>query len=398
MKKQKRRRVRRFLLLFLLLFLVGSGIWIGSSLQNPRVRMLLSVVHFAEQTLESPAYLAYDIDICDLIHQYINGEIRISGKAGLLHVPDFDVSMSANLEAVRSFPQKRFAAKALLNVLWLEAGEAEVYAEKETIYLLVPMLDNLANAFPTGINLFMKMPDLTSDLDHEWFRNSASDIVELMQEIQIEETGERLTDEDGTESEEFVITIPEGSGQFIWELLGMEEPDYDVTVSVYLTAGNCLRRMTVDLSEVLEGASFMVDGKGVGKAVFTYALPDEEAVEITFLRNPAYHRWMDIEAAYYANTGETYTVSAAFKWEESEKGFSVHINDILFACDGRSLGEAYFVGEVEPIEETEDVFEGKASWLYGLQETDWRRIRTDAAGLIEEMLEKMTGKFLGTHD
>lgn len=398
MKKQKRKRVRRFLLLFLLLFLVGSGIWIGSSLQNPRVRMLLSVVHFAEQTLESPAYLAYDIDICDLIHQYINGEIRISGKAGLLHVPDFDVSMSANLEAVRSFPQKRFAAKALLNVLWLEAGEAEVYAEKETIYLLVPMLDNLANAFPTGINLFMKMPDLTSDLDHEWFRNSASDIVELMQEIQIEETGERLTDEDGTESEEFVITIPEGSGQFIWELLGMEEPDYDVTVSVYLTAGNCLRRMTVDLSEVLEGASFMVDGKGVGKAVFTYALPDEEAVEITFLRNPAYHRWMDIEAAYYANTGETYTVSAALKWEESEKGFSVHINDILFACDGRSLGEAYFVGEVEPIEETEDVFEGKASWLYGLQETDWRRIRTDAAGLIEEMLEKMTGKFLGTHD
>lgn len=398
MKKQKRRRVRRFLLLFLLLFLVGSGIWMGSSLQNPRVRMLLSVVHFAEQTLESPAYLAYDIDICDLIHQYINGEIRISGKAGLLHVPDFDVSMSANLEAVRSFPQKRFAAKALLNVLWLEAGEAEVYAEKETIYLLVPMLDNLANAFPTGINLFMKMPDLTSDLDHEWFRNSASDIVELMQEIQIEETGNRLVDEDGTESEEFVITIPEGSGQFIWKLLGMEEPDYDVTVSVYLTAGNCLRRMTVDLSEVLEGASFMVDGKGVGKAVFTYALPDEEAVEITFLRNPAYHRWMDIEAGYYANTGETYTVSAALKWEESEKGFSVHVNDILFACDGKSLGEAYFVGEVEPIEETEDVFEGKASWLYGLQETDWRRIRTDAAGLIEEMLEKMTGKFLGTHD
>lgn len=398
MKKQKRRRVRRFLLLFLLLFLVGSGIWMGSSLQNPRVRMLLSVVHFAEQTLESPAYLAYDIDICDLIHQYINGEIRISGKAGLLHVPDFDVSMSANLEAVRSFPQKRFAAKALLNVLWLEAGEAEVYAEKETIYLLVPMLDNLANAFPTGINLFMKMPDLTSDLDHEWFRNSASDIVELMQEIQIEETGNRLVDEDGTESEEFVITIPEGSGQFIWKLLGMEEPDYDVTVSVYLTAGNCLRRMTVDLSEVLEGASFMVDGKGVGKAVFTYALPDEEAVEITFLRNPAYHRWMDIEAGYYANTGETYTVSAALKWEESEKGFSVHANDILFACDGKSLGEAYFVGEVEPIEETEDVFEGKASWLYGLQETDWRRIRTDAAGLIEEMLEKMTGKFLGTHD
>lgn len=394
MKKQKTRKTRGFLLLFLLLFLVGSGIWMGGSLQNPRVRMLLSVVHFAERTLESPAYLAYDIDICDLIHQYINGEIKISGKAGLLHVPDFDVSMSATLEAVRSFPQKRFAATALFNVLWLEAGEVEVYAEDETIYLLVPMLDNLENAFPTGINLFMKLPDLTSDLNHEWFRNSASDILELMQEIQIEETGNRLVDEDGTESEEFVITIPEGSGQFIWELLGMESPDYDVTVSVYLTKENCLRRMTVDLSHVLEGAVFMVDGKEVGKASFTYALPDEESVEITFLRNPAYRRWMDIEASYYANTGEVYGVSAALKWEDAESGFSVHVNDILFTCDGKSLGEAYFVGEVEPIEETGDVFEGKADYLHGLEEIDWRSIRSDASEMIEEMLEKITGKFL----
>ena len=394
MKKQKTRKTRGFLLLFLLLLLAGSGIWMGGSLQNPRVRMLLSVVQFAERTLESPAYLAYDIDICDLIHQYINGEIKISGKAGLLHVPDFDVSMSATLEAVRSFPQKRFAATALFNVLWLEAGEVEVYAEDETIYLLVPMLDNLENAFPTGINLFMKLPDLTSDLNHEWFRNSASDILELMQEIQIEETGNRLVDEDGTESEEFVITIPEGSGQFIWELLGMESPDYDVTVSVYLTKGNCLRRMTVDLSHVLEGAVFMVEGKEVGKASFTYALPDEESVEITFLRNPAYRRWMDIEASYYANTGEVYGVSAALKWEEAESGFSVHVNDILFTCDGKSLGEAYFVGEVEPIEETGDVFEGKADYLYGLEETDWRSIRGDASEMIEEMLEKITGKFL----
>lgn len=366
----------------------------GGSLQNPRVRMLLSVVHFAERTLESPAYLAYDIDICDLIHQYINGEIKISGKSGLLHVPDFDVSMSATLEAVRSFPQKRFAVTALFNVLWLEAGEVEVYAEDETIYLLVPMLDNLEKAFPTGINLFMKLPDLTSDLNHEWFRDSASDILELMQEIQIEETGNRLVDEDGTESEEFVITIPEGSGQFIWKLLGMEAPDYDVTVSVYLTKGNCLRRMTVDLSHVLEGAVFMVDGKEVGKVIFTYALPDEESVEITFLRNPAYRRWMDIEASYYANTGEVYGVSAALKWEETEPGFSVHVNDILFTCDGKSLGEAYFVGEVEPIEEAGDMFEGKADYLYGLEETDWRSIRADASEMIEEMLEKITGKFL----
>ena len=70
------------------------------------------------------------------------------------------------------------------------------------------------------------------------------------------------------------------------------------------------------------------------------------------------------------------------------------MNDILFTCDGKSLGEAYFVGEVVPIEETEDMFGGKADYLYGLEETDWRSIRADASEMIEEMLEKITGKFL----
>ena len=52
------------------------------------------------------------------------------------------------------------------------------------------------------------------------------------------------------------------------------------------------------------------------------------------------------------------------------------------------------MGEVVPIEETEDMFGGKASYLYGLEKTDWRSIRADASEKIEEMLEKITGKFL----
>ncbi len=66
----------------------------------------------------------------------------------------------------------------------------------------------------------------------------------------------------------------------------------------------------------------------------------------------------------------------------------------VFMVDGKEVGEAYFVGEVEPIEEAGDVFGGKASYLYGLEKTDWRSIRADASEKIEEMLEKITGKFL----
>ena len=52
------------------------------------------------------------------------------------------------------------------------------------------------------------------------------------------------------------------------------------------------------------------------------------------------------------------------------------------------------MGEVVPIEETEDMFGGKADYLYGLEETDLRSILADASEMIEEMLEKITGKFL----
>lgn len=389
---KKRKRDKKVILAVTLLLAVA--LWLGCRglLQNPRVRLLLSVIHFAEKTLGDEEYLACGVDVMQLIRDYLNADTQITGEAGFFHVKALDVSMSAKLTASRSFSQKRFAASAILDVLWIEAGEIDIYAEDETVYLVVPMLDGLANAFPTGVNLFMKMPDLTSDLNKEWFRESASDIVQFLREIEVEETGAVLTDEDGSESEEFVITIHRGSGHFIWELLGMKDPDYDVSVSLYLTGDNCLRRMTLDLSDVLEGATLVIDGKNVGTAVFTYELPDEERLTVTMVRNPAYRRWMDIRAEYETNLSEIYSVSAALKWEAAEDGFSVHVNDVVFSCDGEVLGEAYFTGNVTPCAQMPDVFEGKDTYLYGLEKIDWRSIRADAEGFMNDILDKMSGK------
>ena len=39
-----------------------------------------------------------------------------------------------------------------------------------------------------------------------------------------------------------------------------------------------------------------------------------------------------------------------------------------------------------------DVFEGKDTYLYGLEKIDWRSIRADAEGFMNDILDKMSGK------
>lgn len=51
------------------------------------------------------------------------------------------------------------------------------------------------------------MPDLTSDIDKTWFKDHMQDIADLTKQISIDQTGKTIEDEDGTVSEEFVITF-----------------------------------------------------------------------------------------------------------------------------------------------------------------------------------------------
>ena len=134
-----------------------------------------------------------------------------------------------------------------------------------TVYFMVPMLDNLSYAMTTSNTYFKKAPELTHDIDQEWFHDNFSNIIELTRQIQIEETGKTRTDSDDVKSHEYLVTIPEGSGGFIWELLGMDTPDYDIRVSLYLTDLCRMSRMEVDLSDITEGASMIIDGTDVTK-------------------------------------------------------------------------------------------------------------------------------------
>mgnify|MGYP000093279674 CR=1 FL=1 len=75
----------------------------------------------------------------------------------------------------------------------------------------------------TSNTYFKKAPELTHDIDQEWFHDNFSNIIELTRQIQIEETGKTRTDSDDVKSHEYLVTNPGGFGVLL-ELLGMETP------------------------------------------------------------------------------------------------------------------------------------------------------------------------------
>ena len=260
-KKKPLRRCGIFFACLLFLFLC-SFVYIS---KNPRARMLLSVIYFMQNTLKDPAYIAYHIDIMELCQDYFNGDISFEGKAYLNDIKNFKFSSSMDISGERSFAQKKLSIISDMDVLTLNVGEMDFYMNPNTVYFMVPMLDNLSYAMTTSNTYFKKAPELTHDIDQEWFHDNFSNIIELTRQIQIEETGKTRTDSDDVKSHEYLVTIPEGSGGFIWELLGMDTPDYDIRVSLYLTDLCRMSRMEVDLSDITEGASMIIDGTDVTK-------------------------------------------------------------------------------------------------------------------------------------
>lgn len=389
-KKQKSLKKRIIILVIVCICLAGAGGYLFHfSRTNPRVRLLMSVLHFEQSTLKNPAYLLYDVDIMEVCREYANGDITYDGRVGLWGMEQVRSSIYFDVSGARSFSQKRLTASTDMSLLWIELGDLDFFAEDETVYMLAPLLgDDVGYAFPTGQNLFMKMPDLTHDIDAEWFKDHVRDIIDLTGEMTINQTGEMIVDEDGKVSDQFIITMPVGCGDFIWELLGMEAPDYDVVVTMYLTEDNHLRRMEMDLSEEVPGASVVIDGEDIGTAYLYYELPDDERVEMKAVRNAdAVHR-VDMEAVYFANNGKEYTMTAAFSWEEEAEGVVLRARDLVMKEDGKTMAEGYFKGNIRKADELEDLFGRKASRLYALEELDWKKVRDDSEEFADEVLSK----------
>ena len=370
--------------------IVAFAIFINVELKtNPRVKILASLVHFTETTLKDPAYLLYDVDIMELFHDYFNSDTHVSGDMSIYEVKDLGFSFSMEVDATRSLEQKKFISTSGVEVLGIDAGSSEIYVEDDTIYLMIPNMD-LSFAFPTGMDLFKRMPDLTHDIDREWFHDNAANIVEFTGQIKIEETGQFIRETNGEKAVEYKITIPQGTGAFMWELLGMDMPEYDVVVSMYINEDNELRRMTIDLDKVMEGASIVLDGKEVGTMYFYFELPDGEKAHMTMTRLADKTNTISIESVYDTNTDVHYNMVGNLTWTNEENGFTAKIKDMEIQHGDEVLAKINFNGQVEHVDDISTAFDDiDSKILISIKKLDWKSIRDDVQGFTKDIIAQL---------
>ena len=107
------------------------------------------------------------------------------------------------------------------------------------------------------------------------------------------------------------------------------------------------------------------------------------------VRNPNFQHRIDTTMTYYTNISEVYCMSSYLTWAEEEKGFSFQLKDLRISRDETMLASGYLKGSIVPLTEAYDVFKGKDTYLYSLESLDWREVRNDTEGFINEIINKM---------
>ncbi|MBR5636878.1 MAG: hypothetical protein IKW81_08130 [Pseudobutyrivibrio sp.] len=355
---------------------------------NPSARILASVINFSETTLNSPDYLAYNIDLKDLFINYTNADIRYSGSAYIKKLKGFPYSISGSIGGERSATQRKFSCKSNLDVLVLDVGELDVYAQDKTIYLVAPLLGDISYGFDTGSDLFLTAPNLTNDINHQWFHENKKNIFNFVRKIDIEKTENIYVDEDGTESEEFKITVPQGEGDFIWKLLGMKAPDHDIICSIFLDEHNHTRKMTFDLSYKTKGAYISILGKNCSTMELYAPLPDNEQVIATIKRNgnTNYTNSFTNNITYTTNLGGTYSFDCNTLLNYVDDGIKFEMTDFSVMQNKATLAEGYVKGKIATVDNMGDVFNGTD--FSDVTIIDWDTIKNDTASFVDDVISK----------
>lgn len=357
---------------------------------NPSVRILASVVNFSESTLKSPEYLAYNIDLKDLFRNYTNSDIRYTGSAYLKKVKGFPYSISGSIKGERSPSQEKFSCKSNLDVVVLDVGEMDIFADKDTIYLSAPLLGGISYGFNTGNDLFLTAPDLENDLNREWFHNNKRNIYNFVNNIEIKKTDNVYVDEDGTEAKEYAMTIPQGEGKFIWDLLGMEVPDHDINCSIFLDKHNHARKLFFDLSYKRDGEYIAIYGNNLSTFELYVPLPDGEDVVTTIKRdgNTTYTNAYTNNITYTTSTGDIYTIDHGVLLNYIDDGIKIEATDVVVAKNDATLLEGYGKGKIKSVENMGDVFKNAGADLSDVTVVDWNTIKNDTAAFVDDVIHK----------
>lgn len=361
---------------------------------NPRAKFLAGITRFAVEELNNSNFIGYNLDVMELCRDYVNGDIEFNGDLIASDIEGFGYTSSAIIHGVRSFDKKQMSVKADAKVLFIDVGEVDVYAVDKTMYMIVPSLENLAYSLTTDADLYAKAPMLNGNLDPSWFRENMSNFIEFANDIDIEESGEKLVDEDGTVSYEYLIKIPKGKGEFIWHLLGMEAPDEDMGLSMYITRGCKIRRISVDIDSIIPDASAIVDGVHMGNVILTMKLPDNEKATVTLVKRGdyLYSNCIDVAFQYDTKDGNIYTGNGVIVYGKNDNGYDIQVKRLKAYKDEALIGQAYINGRVTTTNIDYEPTSDAPIPLDSIKNYEWEELRDNMDQFLKDVTEDVKEK------
>ncbi len=361
---------------------------------NPRVKFLVGIARFAVEELNDSSFIGYNLDIMELCRDYANGDIEFDGDLIASDIEGFGYTSSAVIHGVRCFDKKQMSVKADAKVLFVDVGEVDFYAVDKTMYLIVPSLQNLAYSLTSDADLYPKAPMLNGNLSGEWFADNMGNFIEFANDIEIEETGEKLVDDDGTVSYEYAITIPTGKGEFIWQLLGMEVPKENIEFSMYITRGCKIRRINMDIDNVLPDAFVTVDGVSMGNVTLTKKLPDNEKVTVLLVKRGdyLYSNCIDVAFQYDTKDGNVYTGNGAVVYGKNNDGYDIQVKRLKAYKDGALIGQAYINGRVTTTNIEYEPISDAPIPLDSIKNYEWEELRDNMDQFLKDVTEDVKEK------
>lgn len=389
MQRMHTRRKIVILAVILAVFVIlAAGVYF-SLRRDIRFRMFRAMEHFSTESVNSPEYLLYDLDVTGLCRNYLNGDISVDGTIGLSRTEQLNIPLSVDIQGTRSVTQGRMHLEAGIRMLRYEAVSLDVYGENDMLYVDAPFLPSKGFDLSTGVDFFTKAPETGRvSPDKEWFAQHRKQIRELIRKIAIEETGNTLEEE--RVSTEYRITIPEGSGDFLWELIGADPPKKDIIFTIYLTPDDRIRRLTLDLSPLMDGGTLMIDGIHADTAFFTRDLPEGKRLLLQVSRSRVTSHRLDFLVSYENGEKDSYEVSAGVEWttDNSQESMDIRVRQLKIKRNGSFLGGGSFRGTLQTEDVLEDVFEGQEKRLRSLQKMNLLQIQDEALQYIDTVLDR----------
>ena len=354
----------------------------------PQLKLLVATFKLSESTLTDPGYLAYNVDLMDLFQNYFNGDSSFEGTVSL-HAKSIGFSSSMDITGERSMSQRKFSMSSDMALLWVNVGEMTVSGSDHMLYISVPMLDNMKVVFDTENDLFKKAPQLTSDIDQEWFRANMSNISELIDHITIEDQGKIYENPETQDMcSQFIVTIPVGYGDFIWELLGIDAPDHDIVSTICIDKGFNIVCMELNLDDVMEGAKIVIDGKHLGHCAISYKLPFNEAFELSFTRNPdiKYTNFLYMDAKYTTSAKKELTSSMYVTILQHPDHMDLDISEVKSSQGHNTLATGTFHGTITKVDKLPYVFRNVDMDYSDVEINYWSAIRTNLESFTKDLI------------